>query len=240
MRRRTKYGEIRAAEAPPSQRFTALAGKLDAVGALSDQTYEELRRSLETTGELYTVDMLLGSVVSRSMEVVDSFLTAFEHWSVGVASALVRLQIDNVLRCHLIAVTPEPDLLYQHLASDLPLRKLALPERLANALPSDQRKRARRHEDWVLVALAAQEHDWIESAYAISSAWVHHSSAHLLTSYKIDGNRLSGRVPTATAQFDEQFLTPIVDVMGAATRTIVNHLNEWTARKMRLKAAPEA
>jgi hypothetical protein len=240
MRTQTKYSSIRSAQETPSDRYEVIAEKLEQLARVSDGQYAALARSLRLSGQVRSVDMLLMSVVSRSMEIIESFLGAIDTWNVSVASALVRLQIDNVMRCHLFAVTPDADGLLLHLMADKRLRDLELPVSLIARLPVEDRRRAKRHQDWVLVALASQEHEWIEGAYDVSSAWIHHSAAHLLTSYEMSpAGHFAGRVPVEIEQFDEEFLLGLVNVMGVSSRTVVRYLDEWTATKLKSQSSDD-
>ena len=234
MRRTTKYSGIRAQQESPGDRYPELAEKLNALASLGDRQYSALFRSLQVGGELYTTDILFSSVVSRSMELIESYLFAMDEWSISVATALVRLQVDNVLRCHLFAVTPDPDEILRHLLRDEPLEKLPLPDVLVNLIPEDDRQKKMYHRDWVLRLLAAQELEWVDDAYKVSSSWIHHSAAHLWATCKItDSGTFSSRVPADIDRFDESFLRNLIDVMGASSRAIVRYLDGWTESKQK-------
>lgn len=94
------------------------------------------------------------------------------------------------------------------------------------------------HPSCSKVKLASAEHDWIESAYRAASAWVHHFSAHVLTSWKVSGDdRLAGRLPVDVEQFSLEFLEPLLDTAGVASRTLLGYLTMWVDAKTRHLAA---
>src|SRR4051812_13127163 len=122
----TKYRRIRDSQPAVREVYPDLAPKLDALERLSDQHFDATLKFMGA-GDLYSVDLLLWSVVGRSIEAVDSFVSAFDHWNVSVASAVVRMQVDNVLQAHLFAVYPDSHELLLHIMDDKPLRQLAVP-----------------------------------------------------------------------------------------------------------------
>lgn len=228
----TRYGEIRSSQPTVSERHPALGRKLDALGQISNAQYNAAKAFLGMSS-LFPVDMLHVSLVSRSLDLLDAFAYTFDRWNIAVAAPLVRMQIDNVLRAHLIAVTPDPDELLLHLVADKPLNRLIVPPQLADRLALKPGKK-HVHTDALLVKLASAEHHWIDSAYRAASAWVHHSSAHVLTSWTVSGdNRLAGRLPVDVEQFSLEFLEPLLDTAGMASRTLLDYLTMWADAKTR-------
>jgi hypothetical protein len=230
MERTTRYAEIRSSELSVSERFPRLGEMLDELGRISDAQYDALL-SVLGTGLLYTQDLLLLSLISRSLELIDGFASAVDGWRISVASALVRLEVDTLLRAHLGAITPDPDALVFHLADDQPLHRLKLPTSLRDSL-SGSGLDTRKFSDAVLVALAARELPWVPDVYKTASSWVHHSASHMFTTWKIEGGTFfSARVPVDIDQFDEDFLGPLIVAMTAPASALVTYLNMWEQRK---------
>lgn len=233
----TRYAEIRDSQPSVSDRHPPLGTKLDALRRISDEQYAAAKAFLAIS-PLYPTDMLLMSLVSRSLDVIDAFARSFDRWNVAVSSPLVRLQVDNVLRAHLVATTPDTHELLLHLAGDKRLDRLTVPPVLAARLPERFHKRP-RFTDAVLVELASAEHDWIRDSYKTASAWVHHSAAHLLTTWKVsDEGQFSGRIPVDVDQFSVDFLEPLLDTMGVSSRALLAYLTEWVEKKPREASNP--
>jgi hypothetical protein len=209
---------------------------MDALEEASDDHFRVVMAMWKANGGLlYTKDMLIGSVVNRSFELVEAFLSALDTWSVSVASALVRVQLDNLLRIHLFMVSPDVDAIYDHIASDKGLGKLPLPQRLIDMIPEDKRKpHGMVHADWALVEIAAHTFPWIKGAYQTGSSWIHHSNAHLGITHRVTGeDQFSGRLPPDIDQFDEKFWASMCDVMLACTLAINEFIEMWTESKDR-------
>ena len=93
----------------------------------------------ESTGRvLYHSDLVLLSFIARSFELIDAFVGAVDRWNLSLGSVIVRLQVDNVLRAHLIATSPEPHAILVHLLNGEPLQRYRLPERQVLMLPPVQ------------------------------------------------------------------------------------------------------
>ena len=87
--------------------------------------------------------MILLSFVARSLDLIDAFIDACDRWNLSVASGLVRLQVDNVIRVHLVSTSPDPPGLLNHMLSGEPLRKYMLPDEQRRRLPAEYRRSAR-------------------------------------------------------------------------------------------------
>lgn len=189
--------------------------------------------------EMHWTDLILLSLAARSFELIDAFVAGVDRWNISVGSTLVRLQLDNVLRAHLLATTDDPGALFSHLLSDEPLHRMVLPEALHNRLPPEARSGSRSYaRDATLKELASQEHPWIKVTYDTASKWVHHSSAHVLTTIRFsDGDgedepiTFSGRIPVDVDQFDEEFMSGLIRTMVLASDTLLAYLAEWVGKK---------
>lgn len=221
----TVYSRIRAEQPGPSKKYPKLAEWLTRLKTVSDRQYKAAKAHL--SGALYPKDMLLLVVTGRSLELIDAFTTEFDKWNIRVSSAMVRMQIDNLLHAHVVAITADLRSLLLHLASDRRLSRFPIPHALVSQLPPRLRKRQTLTDD-VLVALAGKHHDWLPRAYRSGSAWIHHSSAHLLTTWKGQGGGIvSARIPIEIDQFSEDFLEGIASTMATTSRTILNYLEAW-------------
>jgi hypothetical protein len=233
----TRYATIRSAQPAVTDRFPGLQPALDQLARISDAQYEGLRAVL-SSGHLYMQDLLVLSLISRSLELIDGFISAIHGWRFFVASPLVRLQADNLARMHLGAVTSTPDELVVHIADGQPLNRLAVPQELRDSI-TEPGLDTRRFSDRVLIALASQEHPWLREVYDAGSSWgVHHSSAHMFTTWSIDGANFAGRVPVDIDQFDEDFVGALIEAMNRCSAPLVKYLREWADRKAASPNAP--
>lgn len=236
-RKTSRYTSIRSSQERVRDRYPEIGTRLDELQELSDDQYDQVREILGVS-QLFNLDLLLLSLAARSADVIDAFTYALDRWNISTASALVRLQVDNVLRAHVAAIYPDPDQLFLHLAADKRFDKLEVPEALLKLLP-DAPKKA-RFTDRVLVELAQAHHSWIADVYKTSSAWVHHSAAHVLTTWQIsDSGEVAGRFPVDINLFEPDFLAPIADAMIVSTKTLVAYLDSWKLSKLGLRNREE-
>jgi hypothetical protein len=237
----SRYHEIRQSQPTVRERFPALATLFDQLDECSDAQYRAAGEFLDAdkpTGRvLYPGDLVLLSLIARSFELIDAFVGGVERWNLSLGSMLVRLQIDNVLRAHLIATSPEPHAILVHLLNEEPLHKYRLPESQVLLLPEADR-RDNRATDKNLRALTAAVHPWVQELYETASKWVHHSAAHLLTTWTVTPDdstgAISGRIPVDVDQFDEAFLMGLLGAMLRASDTLLAYAEGWVERKKEL------
>lgn len=85
------------------------AGRLR-LDALRIHHLDLVRRFLEVADRsLYTIDVVMGAVMTRSYSLVDGFISAFDSWNPIVAAPLLRMQIDSLVRVAYIATAPRAD-----------------------------------------------------------------------------------------------------------------------------------
>ncbi|MFA5787264.1 MAG: hypothetical protein WDA71_09860 [Actinomycetota bacterium] len=224
----TRYEEIRAQTKLVTACHPDLANALDRVRQEADA---QLSLMKAMAGAIGPVDLILGSLVGRSLDIVDGFGHAFERWNFTVASVLVRLQVDNVMIAHVTATTSDVDGLLKHILADQRLTNLHVPTSMAQALPEKDRRKA-AFTDSTMRRLAGIEHPWIDDIYRLTSSWVHFSAVHYQNVWRIDENgRIFGRWPLDIGQFGKDFLLPMLNAMFTATQSLTNYLREWTSKK---------
>jgi hypothetical protein len=240
----SRYHEIRHSQPTVQERFPSLATLFDLLDACSDAQYKAAMAFLdadESTGRvLYHSDLVLLSFIARSFELIDAFVGAVDRWNLSLGSVIVRLQVDNVLRAHLIATSPEPHAILVHLLNGEPLQRYRLPERQVLMLPPADRK-DNRATDKNLRSLAAAVHPWVDELYETASQWVHHSAAHVLTTWKVTPDdttgAISGRIPVDVEQFDEGFLMGLLGAMLRASDGLLAYAEGWAEQKREWMAA---
>jgi hypothetical protein len=213
----------------------------------SDQQYAATQAFMGAEGEsgqvLFPTDLALLSLATRSLDLVDAFNEVVDRWNLSVGSALVRLQVDNVLRAHLISTSPESGVLVNHMLGDEPLHRYRLPEQQRVCLPEGDQANARA-TDRNLRLLAAATLPWIDEVYETASKWIHHSEAHLLTTWRThpvgDVMAISGRIPVDIDQFDEPFVMGMLGAMLRASDGLLEYLEGWAKSKPeRIDATPD-
>jgi hypothetical protein len=130
-------------------------------------------------GALYTVDLMVAAVMSRSYELVDGFIDAFDHWNLVVAAPILRMQIDSLTRMAYMASAPSADEIALHVIGGGEFRELKDAEK-------------KKLTDRRLIELAEEVHPWIEPVYEATSGWVHLSPAHMFAAWQIEDIEVEG------------------------------------------------
>src|SRR5215213_1251013 len=94
----------------PAHVHTELEGKRTHLDALRRHHLELVRRFLAAAdGAIFSIDMFLSGVATRSYHLVDGFLALFDEWNVISAAPILRLQLDNLTRVSYVVHAPQSD-----------------------------------------------------------------------------------------------------------------------------------
>ncbi len=117
-------------------------------------------------GHLFPVDGLAMAVLDRSLNLAEGFLLLMPKHGFICAAALLRLQLDNVLRFHGVLNCVDPHDTAARIISGISIRKL-------------KDKTGQRMVDARLVELLEKRNPWVRKCYEQSSDYVHLSDAHI-------------------------------------------------------------
>lgn len=234
----SRYHDIRDGQPRVRERFPQLAVLFDGLDECSDAQYRAATvhhdAGVESGRRLYASDMVMISLVARSFEIIDAFIEGVDRWNISVGSVMIRLQLDNVLRAHLLATSPEPGAILKHMLSEQPFRRHVLPPSQRDLLPPEYRRGARA-TDSNMRALAALAHPWVDEYYDIASKAVHHSTAHLMTTWKVTSSEnpgtISGRIPADIEQFEVAELMGLLGAMLQSSECLQDYAQDWAERK---------
>jgi len=180
------------------------------------------RRFIEADGNLYSIDLVMGAVMSRSYSLVDGFISAFDNWNLIVAAPLLRMQLDSLTRLAYIATAPRADEVAEYVIGGGEFRRLKDAEK-------------RRLTDARLIEHAEETHPWVKDVYGATSGWVHFSPAHVVANWQVEddgtGKSLSGAIPIQPDQIPVSMLKEVLGAMIKATEEIFGYVEAWEARK---------
>jgi hypothetical protein len=132
-----------------------------------------------TNGRLFPCHALYYAVLNRSLEIFDGFLILFKNDNYGCCMALLRIQLDNVLRFYGVLHTKN-------------IHYTANKIFLGRKLDSMKDKRGNNMKDSYLVKLLSKSNPWIAHVYKLTCGYIHLSDQHihqmLEKSPAIDGN----------------------------------------------------
>jgi hypothetical protein len=181
------------------------------------------RRFLEIDGNLYSIDLVMAAVMSRSYSLVEGFIDAFDGWNLIVAAPLLRMQLDSLTRLAYIASAPRADEVAEYIIGGGEFRKLKDTEN-------------RRLTDARLIEHAEPTHPWVKDVYGATSGWVHFSPAHVVASWQVKdnakgGQALSGAIPIRAERIPVSMLKEVLGAMIKATEEIFGYVEAWESRK---------
>lgn len=224
----SKYGTYRSKGPSVIERYPELAQELAQLGEDQDRHFELATALCAPNGPgvttpLFQVDILLLSVINRSLDLIEGFVHAYNGWNLSTAAPVVRMQVDNVLRLSLLAKAPVgsvTDILF----AGIPLNKESDP--LNN--PGEKHKltdqRLRKH--------ARVSFPWLDLVYEQSSGWVHFSSVHIGVTMRLDKNgAIFGRFPSDIGQYPPDFLAQVLWAMRKATAGVLEILTWFASGK---------
>jgi hypothetical protein len=174
-------------------------------------------------GELFPCDGLAMAVLDRSLNIAEGFLLLMPKHGYICAEALLRMQLDNVLRFHGVLSTSDPHDTAVEIINGVSLRKL-------------KDKTGARMTDARLLELLEKGNPWVRLAYEQSSDYVHLSGAHvrhfLARSAKgADGRRIF-RIGNNDDHLSEEERRALVISFTTVTRGVLSIVELWTKHRM--------
>jgi hypothetical protein len=173
-------------------------------------------------GTLFPLDFLAWASANRTLGLLSAFRQLLEASNYSTAAALVRLQLDTLLRWKAAWHVSNPHDMALDVLSGTPLRSLC--DRDGNRL-TDQN----------LVQLTVDEAPWIERVYRETSGFVHLSEKHIFTC--VDAMPPDDRsIQMKVSATDPETLTDTVrqeavDGFVAIVRLLTRYLLGWAATK---------
>ncbi len=181
------------------------------------------KRFLQTGGAIYSVDIVVAAVLTRSYSLVEGFISAFDGWNLIVAAPVLRMQLDSLTRLAYMANAPRADEVAEYVIKGGEFRKLTDGE-------------GKPLSDARLIEHAKATHPWIKDVYEATSGWVHFSPVHVVASWQVkDGEegmkKLAGAIPIRAEQIPVSMLAEALGAMIKATEEIFGYVEIWESRK---------
>jgi len=174
-------------------------------------------------GELFPCDGLAMAVLDRSLNIAEGFLLLLPKHGYICAAALLRMQLDNVLRFHGVLSTVDPHETANSVSNGVSLRRL-------------KDKTGAKMTDARLLELLEKRNAWVRLAYEQSSDYVHLSSAHVRhflarSSQGADGRRIF-RIGNNDDHLTEDERRALVVTFTTVTRGVLSVVELWSTHRM--------
>jgi hypothetical protein len=175
-------------------------------------------------GSIFTIDLFLTGVATRSYHLVDGFVALIDDWNVISAAPILRLQLDNLTRTSYVVHAPRSDDVVDEVIKGVEFRRMRAPD-------------GDRLLDRKLVELAREHHPWLPPVYEATSGWVHLSPFHARMSWTVDsgdedgGPILKGHFPMRPDEIPPSALEELLGAMTQATEELFGYFEAWESRK---------
>ncbi len=224
----SKYEDFRRGQPTVTERYPQLKPGIALLEKQQDAHFDLVHRICGTTADrgstpLFDIDIVLLSVLNRSLDLIDGFVATYDRWNLSSAAPQVRMQVDNLLRLALVNTAPP------HSVTDL----LLSGDRLSShvdplAAPGTKVKltdaRLRDH--------ARPLFPWLDVVYEKASGWVHFSGVHVGVTMIVSADgKVSGRFPSDINLYPFEFLEQVLWAMNEATSGIVSLVDSFASGK---------
>ena len=125
------------------------------------------RRLSADEGAMYGVDLVVIGVIHRSISLIDGFIKMVEDRNPLCANALLRLQLDNIIRLYACWLVDDPHSIAIRLLEGRPLHRV-------------KSKDGKPLSDAYLTSRASKMYPWIETVYKRTSGFIHLSAPHMM------------------------------------------------------------
>lgn len=192
-----------------------------------DAHLDVVRQMIEAdNGRMFGVDLVVIAAIYRSLSLIDGFTCMVEKRNVLCAAALVRLQVDSVLRLYACCLVDDPHSLVEPLLEGKPLNKIKSKD--GNSL-----------SDKYLRTELSKLYPWVNSVYEQTSGFIHLSKAHMLSPVThVDSSSRSLRICVGreAREWTEKEMIETVEAFTEATKSVIHLAVSWLETKKRVAA----
>ncbi|MDA8109922.1 MAG: hypothetical protein M0015_15020 [Betaproteobacteria bacterium] len=171
-------------------------------------------------GTLFPCDGLAYAVLDRSLNLLKGFCLLLANGGYTCGAALLRMQLDNVLRLHGVVTTTDPHGIAGEVINGTPLRKLKDKD---GQFMTDKR----------LVEVLSHSNTWVEHVYNLSSSYIHLSEQHFHHFMERSKKNQNGLRDFAIGDGDEYLgdahKLELVAAFKVVTEGVLEVVKQWVA-----------
>jgi hypothetical protein len=197
--------------------------KLDRLESTLEAHLEVARLCIEANdGAVYPVDLWVNAAIRRSMQVLSGFTAMVRARNATCAGALLRIQLDTVLRLFACTLVSDPREFIQHLLSGRRLDKFR------------DRNGHQLRDRYLVEQFAALDAKfaWVPNVYSATSGFVHMSGRHMLNMSRVTGElKIEHHIGVHDDRWPEAQMAEGVDSFGEATDALLWLVVGWLERK---------
>ncbi len=171
-----------------------------------------------SNGNVFPCDALYLSVLNRSLELYDGFLLLVKNGKYGCCMAILRMQLDNILRFNGVLLTEDPHDTSNKIFTGIALNKV-------------KDKKGKLLKDYYLVECLSENNDWVKRVYKICSGYIHLSDQHIFQMIgrsKMSENGIRNIcLGSGDEHIEEKYKIQLVDTFTVVTKGIFKLFSKW-------------
>jgi hypothetical protein len=168
-------------------------------------------------GTLYPLDFVVIGIVKRSLSIASAFKTLVTDWNMVCARALLRMQIDTVIRFSAFWISGDS-------------HQMAVEVMQGNQINRMKDRDGNKMTDAYLVEKLSHEFDWMTTVYQYTSGYIHFSERHLfdpIASLEEDGRLVEFIINDKDERFPEASWHEIVSCFNKCAEIILAYLKGY-------------
>lgn len=194
-----------------------------------DAHIDLLRQILQADdGKCFGVDRVVEAVIQRSLSLIKGFTVMVEQSNCLCAGAILRLQIDSVLRLYACWLVGDPHSLAEPLLNGEPLSRY-------------KSRTGERLTDAYLRAEVSKLYPWIDRVYKATSGFIHLSRPHMFSTVtKVRDREVIFKIGEEGREWSDEEATEALDAFLKATKCLFHLSASWLATKQKVAAERNA
>ena len=174
-------------------------------------------------GNVFGVDLVAIAAIHRSLALIDGFVVLVQRNNPLCALALLRLQLDSVMRLFACTLVADPHSLASDLLQDRPLATI---------------KSAGGHKltDRFLHERLSEIYPWVTPVYENTSGFIHLSQRHMIAPVSgVDSNTRSVTfdVGAKRVRWPTEKVVEALDAFAEATQALLDQCRSWLQIKIK-------
>lgn len=189
------------------------------------KNFESIGRDLfdACKGQLFPADALFLSSCNRALQVLQGFTLILKNNGYSCGVALLRIQLDSILRLYGITITTDP-----HGSAN----KVIQGEKLSKI----KDKTGQKLSDAYLVSRLSEQNPWLTHIYTFCSGYIHLSDVsfhHLLDKSEKVTNTQERKfyIGSDESEIEENHRLELIQAFNVATKEIQKITKEWTVKR---------
>jgi hypothetical protein len=168
-------------------------------------------------GTLYPLDFVVIGIVKRSVSIASAFKTLITDWNMVCARAILRMQIDTVIRFSAFWISEDSHKMAMKVMSGIQINRI-------------KDKDGNRMTDAYLVKKLSSKFDWMPQVYKYTSGYIHFSERHLfdpIANLDEANHIISFIINEEDQKFPESSWHEIISCFNQCTEIIMSYLKQY-------------